>query len=200
MFKKNMEDEVVTSQRIGETAEDSCTKLWQGINLVMMIFFLLSTYVQLNDPDPYIWVPIYIIPSFLCLSVVLKADSADNTLWHIVSTTHLVCCVLGMLYHLALVIEIMAGRLYNPLVHEEGRELAGLVIIIIWLMVCRFTSFGRKNRVTSTSSLVVLLVVSVLLSIIPLFVWSLCFISGFDTQLSHCNGMFPGMLGAATTR
>ena len=48
MFKKNMEDEVVTSQRIGETAEDSCTKLWQGINLVMMIFFLLSTYVQVH--------------------------------------------------------------------------------------------------------------------------------------------------------
>ena len=45
----------------------------------------------------------------------------DHSVWRTVCGIHIVCCVLAAVYHLALVIEIMSGQLYNPMLHEEGR-------------------------------------------------------------------------------
>jgi hypothetical protein len=35
-------------------------------NIVFIILFVLSAALQYNDPDPYLWVPIYLYGAFLC--------------------------------------------------------------------------------------------------------------------------------------
>lgn len=35
-------------------------------NIVFMLVFILFAAVQYNDPDPYLWIPIYLYPVVLC--------------------------------------------------------------------------------------------------------------------------------------
>jgi len=42
-----------------------------------------------------------------------------------------------------------------------------------------------------------LLLMAGMLGLLPLAVWTLCFVSGLRTKLGHCSGMFPGLLGSA---
>ena len=35
-------------------------------NQLFVFIFILFAVVQYNDPDPYLWVPIYLFPAVLC--------------------------------------------------------------------------------------------------------------------------------------
>ena len=36
------------------------------LNVVFIILFLVAAALQYNDPDPYLWIPIYLLGAFLC--------------------------------------------------------------------------------------------------------------------------------------
>ena len=36
------------------------------VNLIFVIIFLLFAGLQYNDPDPYIWIPVYLYGAILC--------------------------------------------------------------------------------------------------------------------------------------
>ena len=36
------------------------------LNIVFIILFVFSAALQYNDPDPYIWMPIYLYGAYLC--------------------------------------------------------------------------------------------------------------------------------------
>ena len=36
------------------------------LNSVLAVMFILFAAVQYNDPDPYIWMPIYLLPAAVC--------------------------------------------------------------------------------------------------------------------------------------
>ncbi len=38
----------------------------QIFNLIFCVLFVLFAALQYNDPDPYIWIPIYLYAAFLC--------------------------------------------------------------------------------------------------------------------------------------
>ena len=38
----------------------------KGLNLFFIALFLLSAVLQYNDPDPYIWIPVYLYGAFIC--------------------------------------------------------------------------------------------------------------------------------------
>lgn len=38
----------------------------KAVNLVFCILFIISAGLQYNDPDPYIWIPIYFYSAVLC--------------------------------------------------------------------------------------------------------------------------------------
>ncbi|RNL53773.1 transmembrane 220 family protein [Pedobacter jejuensis] len=40
-------------------------------NLVFCILFVVSAALQYNDPDPYIWVPIYLFGAWLCYQAII---------------------------------------------------------------------------------------------------------------------------------
>ena len=35
-------------------------------NLIFFVFFLLCAALQYNDPDPYLWIPLYLLAAILC--------------------------------------------------------------------------------------------------------------------------------------
>ncbi|KAK7112472.1 transmembrane protein 220-like [Littorina saxatilis] len=165
--------------------------VWRGINLFMAVFFLLATIANVNDGDWYIWMPIYMIPALLGLVVAAKPQFIETRLWSSLSVIHFTLCLAYAIYQGAVLVETLAGQVKNPLQHEEGREMGGLFIILAWLGISRFTSLGRPNSPVSNRSMMsALLLMTVTLAVLPLLMWSLCFVSDWHTKLGHCNGMF----------
>lgn len=44
----------------------------KALNVFWMILFVLSAGLQYNDPDPYIWMPLYLYAAFLCYQAFQK--------------------------------------------------------------------------------------------------------------------------------
>lgn len=38
----------------------------KAFNIFFLVVFLLSAILQYNDPDPYLWIPIYLYGAFAC--------------------------------------------------------------------------------------------------------------------------------------
>lgn len=41
-------------------------------NLIFIFLFVVAAVLQYNDPDPYIWIPIYLYGAFLCYQAYRK--------------------------------------------------------------------------------------------------------------------------------
>ena len=41
-------------------------------NIFFIVLFILFAALQYNDPDPYIWIPIYLYAAFLCYRAIKK--------------------------------------------------------------------------------------------------------------------------------
>jgi hypothetical protein len=159
--------------------------IWRLSNTAMVAFFLMATVVQINDPDPYIWIPIYLIPAFLSAAIVCKPEITVNTVWKTICVAHLCITIGGAIYLCVIVVQLMLDSMKNPLIYEEGREFAGLLIVACWLAVCRFT--GSADAKQGAAS--VILVVSCVLGLAPLFFWALCFVGPLHSILTHCAEM-----------
>lgn len=85
------------------------------------ILFLLAVAVQTNDPDPYIWMPVYLVPALICLAAV------SGKLHWIVPIAASGLAYVGFAL---LAIQVFGQQ---PLFSEEAREMWGLLIIAIWL-------------------------------------------------------------------
>ncbi|CAI9557088.1 unnamed protein product [Staurois parvus] len=135
-------------------------RLWRGCNLLMSMFFALAAYVQINDPDAGMWIVIYLIPASLILLLSINPDIPGHVIWKALSDLHSLVCLVGASCLLAFL--LLYGK-KNILHEEEGRELSGLAIIVLWLLLCR--NSGRQ----SVGGLRLLIAISI--SIFPFITW-----------------------------
>jgi hypothetical protein len=42
------------------------------LNIIFILLFVLSAALQYNDPDPYVWMPLYLYGAFLCYKALRK--------------------------------------------------------------------------------------------------------------------------------
>jgi hypothetical protein len=123
-------------------------------NLIFCILFILFAALQYNDPDPYVWVPIYMYTSVLCW-LAFKNRYYPN--WYIAG---IVIYTLYAAYkffdkngvwdwltkhHAENITESMKAE--QPWV-EETREFFGLAILIAVLLIDFFYS-KRKMKLIS---------------------------------------------------
>ena len=115
-------------------------------NLFFCLTFVLFAALQYNDPDPYLWIPIYLFAAFLCW----KASKGN---FHPIATLVGITFFTGYaiykifdpnglldwmnLHHAENIAETMKAE--KPWV-EESREFFGLLIIIIVLSINYFQS------------------------------------------------------------
>lgn len=112
--------------------------------LLMTVAFLYAMTVQYNDPDPYYWMPIYLLPAAISLLIYLGRGTKS---------------LKGILLVLALV--YFAGAFFMWPAHwegvalqhgmktvniEEGRESLGLAVVG-FTMVIYFLSLSRTKRI-----------------------------------------------------
>ncbi|XP_062509870.1 transmembrane protein 220-like [Corticium candelabrum] len=167
--------------------------LWRVINSVAALYFAIAAYVQMNDPDPILWIPLYAVPSLLCFSVVVTPTCTASFMWSSLSLGHVIVCSTGALYIGS--IGFLKGTL-NPLKAEEGREFTGLLIVVLWLSLC--TAKSKANLPAFTVSAVNFFVA--VLAILPVCTWLYWhFREQYNWELpEHCKGSFGDLLGKDT--
>jgi hypothetical protein len=50
------------------------------VNLILSILFVIFAALQYNDPDPFIWIPIYLFAAFLCWRAIKEFTTGQCTL------------------------------------------------------------------------------------------------------------------------
>jgi len=121
-------------------------------NLIFCIFFILFAALQYNDPDPWLWMPIYLYAAILCWLAFRGKYFPKAYLFGIIAYTGYAVFLFfekdGVLdwitKHNA---DNIAGTMKaeTPWI-EDTREFFGLLILIIVLAIDYF--YSRKKRTT----------------------------------------------------
>ena len=104
------------------------------LNLVVGVVFVVGAAVQINDPDPWRWIAIYLAAAAVCFSfdrirrvwLLAAVVGAASFAWSLTLAN-----VIGQISLLALFEEMEPEG--GPI--ETGRELGGLWIIAGWMIV-----------------------------------------------------------------
>lgn len=120
----------------------------------MSVFFALSTYVQINDPDSGLWMVGYGVPAVLCACIGLNPQVTETLPWRRVADLHVMISG-GFIAMLGCSID--RERLAEIFHQEEGREFFGLLLTAFWLLLSRHS--GRapvgKLRVSAAVAITV---------------------------------------------
>jgi FtsH-binding integral membrane protein len=120
-------------------------------NVFFIIVFIFSAALQYNDPDPYIWMPIYLFGAYLCYQAIYK--KYNPTLYfiglvvYIGYAAYLFFDKQGVLnwaeeHGAENIVQTMKAT--KPWI-EETREFGGLLILIVVLLV-NMIWLKRKNK------------------------------------------------------
>ncbi len=113
----------------------------KALNIFFIILFVFSALVQYNDPDPYIWVPLYLYGAALCFLSIRKKYKSSLFIGGIIVYT---------LYGLYLLFDkngviswvkdheaeniVQSMKATKPWI-EETREFFGLLLLISALVI-----------------------------------------------------------------
>ncbi|XP_066531053.1 transmembrane protein 220 [Hoplias malabaricus] len=124
---------------MGKNKTEFIVPLWRGCNLLMSAFFALATYVQINDPDAGFWMVGYAIPAGLCFLISCHPQITETLPWRRVADLHvMVATGFGAILGWTLYKEGVTHIFHQ----EEGREFCGLMLTVLWLLLCRHSGRG----------------------------------------------------------
>ena len=103
------------------------------LNAIMLCLFVAAIALQYNDPDPYLWMPIYGLGALWSAMFLLKRE-----LPRLPVRLFSALCLLGAAY-LAITVSIQE----EPAAVEQFSELGGLSITSAWSMVVLAMSRAR---------------------------------------------------------
>lgn len=121
-------------------------------NWTFIVLFVLFAALQYNDPDPYIWIPIYLYAAFLCYRAL---QNKFEPLLYLIGlivyggyAAYLFFDKTGVLdwaeeHHSENIVQTMKAT--KPWI-EETREFGGLAIILIVMAVNYFWFRTRKKE------------------------------------------------------
>jgi len=123
-------------------------RFWTLANGIMLLMFLFSAAVQFNDPDPLRWIGIYSASAVVCGLEIRRRASPLAAL--AVALIALVWA--GSLYYRAH--EVPIGSLFaewemRDLRVEEAREMYGLTIVAVWMLVIASVGWRRAKVAAS---------------------------------------------------
>ena len=113
----------------------------KAFNIVFIVLFIISAALQYNDPDPYIWIPIYLYGAFICYQAWQKKFSpflyfigflvyGGYALYLFFDKTGVLSW--AMQHNAENIVQSMKAT--KPWI-EETREFGGLIILIVVLLI-----------------------------------------------------------------
>jgi hypothetical protein len=119
-------------------------------NIIFCIVFILFAIVQYNDPDPYLWIPIYLYPALLCYLNFAEKPFSKMAYWagflifgayaiyKMFDTNGIIDWI--QFHNASNIASTMKAE--KPWI-EESREFFGLVIILIVLGI----NYFKTNKI-----------------------------------------------------
>ena len=109
--------------------------LFKLFNSFCLMAFLLSALLQYNDPDPYMWVTVYLAAATLCLDQLYR-----KRLGVLVWGLAFVCvawigCLLPHIFGPVSIAEILDSISMKTRAIEEAREIGGLSLVLLWALI-----------------------------------------------------------------
>lgn len=110
-------------------------------NIVFIILFIVFAALQYNDPDPYIWVPLYLFGAYLCYLTLKKRYNPVLFLTGLfVYSAYAIYLFADKTGVLAWITKHNAENIATSMKAtkpwiEETREFFGLVILIVVLLI-----------------------------------------------------------------
>ncbi|MEJ7779779.1 MAG: transmembrane 220 family protein [Daejeonella sp.] len=110
-------------------------------NILFCILFIISAGLQYNDPDPYLWIPIYLFGAFLCFQAAKRQYYPKAYLagvfFYSIYGTYLFFDKYGVM---SWATEHQAENIASSMKAsapwiEETREFFGLLILIVVLLI-----------------------------------------------------------------
>ncbi len=113
----------------------------RAFNIAFIVLFIIFAALQYNDPDPYVWVPLYLYGAFICYQALRKKY---NPVLYIIGfagyggyALYLLFDKTGVLnwatkHHAENIAESMKAT--KPWI-EETREFFGLVMMLVVLLL-----------------------------------------------------------------
>lgn len=108
--------------------------LWTLANAIMLLMFVFSAIVQVNDPDPFAWIGMYGAAAVACGLEIRRKLSV----WLPLSVALVAIAWAASLYYRARDVPIsalFAEWEMRDLRIEEAREMYGLMIVAVWMIV-----------------------------------------------------------------
>ena len=123
-------------------------RLWKVANAIMLLLFVFAAAVQVNDPDPLAWIGIYTAAAVVCGLELRRRTPA----WAPLALSLLALAWAGSLYVGAR--DVPIGALFaewemRELRIEEAREMYGLTIVAVWMLVIAGAAWARARSVAS---------------------------------------------------
>jgi hypothetical protein len=110
-------------------------------NIVFIVLFIVAAALQYNDPDPYLWIPLYLFGAYLCYLAIKKQYNPVLFLTGLfVYSVYAIYLFLDKTGVLAWITKHKAENIAasmqasKPWI-EETREFFGLVILIVVLLI-----------------------------------------------------------------
>lgn len=129
------------------------------INVFFALLFILSAALQYNDPDPYVWMPIYLAGAYLCIQAVRGIYPIGIYLAalgvYMIYAAYLMVDDTGVLHWLTerdaenIAQSMKATKPYI----EETREFFGLMLLVLVLGMNLFVYKWQKKRRSIVSSI-----------------------------------------------
>lgn len=120
-------------------------------NIIFAILFLISAGLQYNDPDPYVWIPLYLLAAFLCFRAYQGRFSESMYLFAILIYSAYALYlffdqhgVLSWVKDHAAESLVQTMKAEKPWV-EQTREFGGLMIMILAMAVNLLYGIRQKK-------------------------------------------------------
>ncbi|WP_207493800.1 transmembrane 220 family protein [Aridibaculum aurantiacum] len=120
-------------------------------NIVFLILFVLSAALQYNDPDPFLWMPLYLYGAFLCFRAL---QNRYNRTLFIIGLAVYIPFAIYLFFEKDGVLSWMNDHAAENIVQsmkatkpwiEETREFFGLLLLIIAL-TANMIWLSRKSQ------------------------------------------------------
>ena len=127
--------------------------LVKTINIIFCILFTLAAILQYNDPDPYIWMPIYLYAGILCGFAAAKRFYPRAYIFGIIAyslyAAYLFFADQGVLEWIQMhnsenIAETMKAT--KPWI-EQSREFFGLLILILAMLIDYYFSHRHHKNI-----------------------------------------------------
>jgi hypothetical protein len=119
---------------------------WRAANIVMMLVFVASAVLQLNDPDPLAWIAVYAAAAIMCgLEFTGRLRATYPMLLGLTALAWAATIAPRVLGKVPFR-DMFAEFEMHDLGVEESREMYGLLIVAVWMAVLALVARKRLPR------------------------------------------------------